>query len=378
MAPPSSKKATSSLLTYAPPLLPDYLKNVYTLKTIVGVPTSDDVIEIHADIHAFPVPNMANPEISAQLAQFLFSVQMAVYRNEYPLSAFPTDNTYTPPTIPSHISISLNPVVGAPSDEELESAHGAVRIMENLANTPFIFDPTLSTKLSQHLFNIQFARYLQDSTQGEFSQAPVRPHTPYEEPSPVVPNVATPESHTSDIGAQETTSVQSGPCRETDSDLITNRADPEPNTMAQPSPCAHEPEIIPQNMNCDLSRVVDLLIDIRRTLVATYNGMVRNAHSHRQHTVMNEKGELPWLNGLPYISPYSRTTLFGTPTESEVVSYLKWYSIGGEFVETDERISSSQVVKPRPTNSWLGFYVIVLLDNLEPFFNPHGRLGRLD
>ncbi|KAG8731496.1 hypothetical protein FRC11_003986 [Ceratobasidium sp. 423] len=261
---------------------------------------------------------------------------MAVYRNEYPPSAFLMDNTYTPPTIPSHIPISLGPVVGAPSDEELESAHSAVRIMENLANTPFIFDATLSTKLSQHLFNIQLARYLQDSTQGQFSQAPTRPHTPCEEPSLAVVNVPTSGNDTSDVGVQEPIPVESGPCRETNSESTTpNRDDPESNATAQPNLCANEPKPAPQDKNHHLAEVVDLLIDIRRTLVATYNDMVRNAHSYRQHAVMNEKGELPWLNGLPYISPHSRSTLSGPPTESVVVSYLRWYNIGGDLIEAD-------------------------------------------
>ncbi|CAE6450728.1 unnamed protein product [Rhizoctonia solani] len=120
---------------------------------------------------------------------------MAVYRNTYPLN----DNTYTPPSVPSHIPISLEPVVGAPSDEELESAHGAARTLENLANSPF-FDSAFSAKLSQHLFNIQFARYIQDSNQGSFSQKPTNspppPQTNDNEPSIVtssyVPDTANP------------------------------------------------------------------------------------------------------------------------------------------------------------------------------------------
>ncbi|KAF8684164.1 hypothetical protein RHS04_01582 [Rhizoctonia solani] len=61
---------------------------------------------------------------------------------------------YDPPSIPSHLPIRLEPVIGAPSDEEIELAHNAVRTLENLANSPF-FDSALSAKMSQHLFNIQ-------------------------------------------------------------------------------------------------------------------------------------------------------------------------------------------------------------------------------
>ncbi|CAE6473928.1 unnamed protein product, partial [Rhizoctonia solani] len=54
------------------------------------------------------------------------------------------------------------------------SVHGVIRAMDNLANSPF-FDSALKVKLSQHLFNIQFARYIEDSNQGHFTQRPPNP-----------------------------------------------------------------------------------------------------------------------------------------------------------------------------------------------------------
>ncbi|CAE6475624.1 unnamed protein product, partial [Rhizoctonia solani] len=120
---------------------------------------------------ASQVPALHDHKLSTQLAQYLFTIQMAVYRNEYPSNVFPVENIYAPPSVPSHIPISLEPVIGSPSDDQLESVHGAVRTLEGLAHSPF-YDTTFGIKLSQHLFNIQFARYIQDSNQGHFTQKP--------------------------------------------------------------------------------------------------------------------------------------------------------------------------------------------------------------
>ncbi|CAE6523343.1 unnamed protein product [Rhizoctonia solani] len=152
-------------MTYSPPPLPDYLARNHTLEVITGVPTDEQVRSIHDTIRSVNsvsnVPALYDSQLSTQLAQYLFTVQMAVYRNEYLLNVFPGENTYTPPPIPSHIPISLEPVVGAPSDEELDAAHSAVRTLENLANSPF-FDSGLNIKLSQHVFNIQFGGWYFD------------------------------------------------------------------------------------------------------------------------------------------------------------------------------------------------------------------------
>ncbi|CAE6536036.1 unnamed protein product [Rhizoctonia solani] len=157
-------------MTYSPPPLPDYLSRSHTLRVIVGVPTEEEIKAIHNTISAVNsvpnVPALDNSKLSTQLGRYLFTIQIAVYRNTYPLNEY----TYTP-SVPSHIPISLEPVVGTPSDGERESAHGVLRNLENLANGP-LFDSTFSAKLSQHMhvFDMQFARYIQDSNQGFFSQ----------------------------------------------------------------------------------------------------------------------------------------------------------------------------------------------------------------
>ncbi|CAE6535641.1 unnamed protein product [Rhizoctonia solani] len=155
---------------YTPPVLPAHLSSAYGLKTIMGFPTNEDIKAIHTAIGVVDagarVPHLYDPDLSLQLSQHLFSVQMAVYRKSYPLDLFP-DNTYTPPQLPAHIPITLEPIVGAPSKRQLKAAQDAMRVSESLGSP--LSDPDLNMQLSQHLFNLQFTRYIQDSTFGQFT-----------------------------------------------------------------------------------------------------------------------------------------------------------------------------------------------------------------
>ncbi|CAE6372296.1 unnamed protein product [Rhizoctonia solani] len=125
-----------------PPQIPAYLSDTHTLKQIVGKPTDEDVKAIHAVIRTqntmAHLPTFHNPDLSMQLSQHLFSAQLAVYRSNYSMTLLPGErNVYTPPTLPSHVPGILNEVVGAPSDEEIKSVQGALRGLENLANSTF-------------------------------------------------------------------------------------------------------------------------------------------------------------------------------------------------------------------------------------------------
>ncbi|CAE6463538.1 unnamed protein product [Rhizoctonia solani] len=145
-----------------PPRLPSYLRAVHELKPIVGKPADEDVKAIHAVIRALGavshLPTFYNPDLSMQLSQYLFGVQMAVFRASYSMELLPGEKSvFIPPELPSHIPGALNQVVGAPSDEEIKLAQSALRNTENLAISPQLFDADLSMRLSQHFFNIQFA-----------------------------------------------------------------------------------------------------------------------------------------------------------------------------------------------------------------------------
>ncbi|CCO37141.1 hypothetical protein BN14_11293 [Rhizoctonia solani AG-1 IB] len=159
-----------------PPELPDYLKNIYDLKPIAGAPKDAEVIGIHAVVHAAKkvseVPGMHDPSLLMGLADHLFSVQMARYRSNYSLITFPSDATYTPPSLPGHISISLEPISGAPSDEEIIKAQDALRLYQQFSHAPSMFDSHVNMELSQHLFDLQMARYMRCAGESKANPTP--------------------------------------------------------------------------------------------------------------------------------------------------------------------------------------------------------------
>ncbi|CAE6480704.1 unnamed protein product [Rhizoctonia solani] len=150
-----------------PPELPASFKNIHELKPIVGVPSDDEVIGIHTVMHAASrvsgVTGMHDPNFFMQLADHLFNAQMARYRSKYSLITFPSDATYVPPALPAHISAGLEPIVGAPSDDEITKVYDAIQIYQELKRIPSLFDARTNMELSQHLFNLQMARHMQTS-----------------------------------------------------------------------------------------------------------------------------------------------------------------------------------------------------------------------
>ncbi|KAG8732283.1 hypothetical protein FRC11_014671 [Ceratobasidium sp. 423] len=154
-----------------PPSLPTYLKNVYDLKPIVGVPSDDEVMGIHAIMQAANrasgIPGMHDSRLFMGLADHLFGAQMA------------------------HIPIVLEPVSGAPSDEEITKAQDAIRAYQQFSLAPSMFDVHVNMELSQHLFNIQMARYIRCAGENQPSPVPLpreiaRPASPVQavEPTP--------------------------------------------------------------------------------------------------------------------------------------------------------------------------------------------------
>ncbi|EUC58606.1 laminin domain protein, putative [Rhizoctonia solani AG-3 Rhs1AP] len=154
-----------------PPQLPASLRSIHDLKPIVGVPSDDEVISIHTVMHVASrvsgVPEMHDPKFFMQLADHLFDVQMARYRSRYSLITFPSDATYTPPALPTHISVNLEPVSGAPSDDEMSKVHEAIQTYQELRRIPSLFDARVNMELSQHLFDLQMARHMRVAGESE-------------------------------------------------------------------------------------------------------------------------------------------------------------------------------------------------------------------
>ncbi|KAL5632022.1 hypothetical protein ACGC1H_000147 [Rhizoctonia solani] len=149
----------------SPPNLPPYLNSICKLNPIVGVPSDERVIEIHTTIRVanrvVNLQGMGDFSLLSRLSEHLFNAQMARYRNKYPCSIFPTYTTYTPPVLPVHIPVKLESISGQPSQEEIIKVQNAIRAYEKLIDIPSLFDPQVNAELSQHLFDIQMARYME-------------------------------------------------------------------------------------------------------------------------------------------------------------------------------------------------------------------------
>ncbi|CAE6395095.1 unnamed protein product [Rhizoctonia solani] len=124
-----------------------------------------------------PAPGVGDPILLYQLTEHLFNVQMVRYRSSYLTTVFPENNTYTPPMLPAYISVSLEPIAGTPSDGDIMKVQEALRSYEQFSNVGSMFDPRVNMELSQHLFDLQIAKYTQKVRQNQPRS------TPHETPS---------------------------------------------------------------------------------------------------------------------------------------------------------------------------------------------------
>ncbi|CUA70779.1 hypothetical protein RSOLAG22IIIB_09114 [Rhizoctonia solani] len=300
---------------YTPPVLPVHLSSVYDLKPIVGQPTDEQVKAIHAVIGAVDagsrVPNLYGPDLSLQLSQHLFSVQMAVYRKNYPVNVFPGDNTYTPPSLPAYVPVELDPIVGAPSKEQLRAAQHAMRAVESLGNGP-LFDSDLNMQLSQYVFNLHFAQYIQDLTYGEFVPKPTG-RTPAIDP-PAPPNI--------DQGAP-----------------------PEPVPTEEPviqeNPIATAIKQQEQVMKELMTESKDVLENMNRVLIAIQRNQTTIAEWDKNHTVhvnpVNDQGIPATEFGLPQLRySYMKGGYWINLNHASMAGYLKFFGLGDGLLESDE------------------------------------------
>ncbi|KAF8594048.1 hypothetical protein BDV93DRAFT_612022 [Ceratobasidium sp. AG-I] len=367
-------------LKYMPPDLPSYLANTFELKPIIGVPTDDEVKTIHAVIRATEaaaqVPAWNNPDLSMELTQHLFDVQMARHREKYPVSIFPSTNTYTPPTIPSHIHISLEPVTGAPTDDEVKLVHSALRTSEDLIKLPSVFDPDLSMNLSQHLFDIQFARYIQRTTEGRYTSSNT---TPDEVPNRYVPaeeieNTQTLRESSSGIEpavAQEhiQRSLFAGFEHEGDPGMTTPHRNPSGESSVAIALLENTRDRIEQ-MKINKAQTDQLLAGLNDTLVDGLKSALKDTveaavgnitqvmiklHNHSArglnsghdlvyHHVVNDDAEAPIMYEVPRYNDCSGYGFWNNASDKVLVEYLKFYNIGTELFEQGDTLA----LKPVP------------------------------
>ncbi|KAG8713131.1 hypothetical protein FRC11_013205, partial [Ceratobasidium sp. 423] len=195
---------------------------------------------------------------------------------------------------------------GAPSDEELDSAHNAVRTLEGLAHGPF-FDSILSVKLSQHLFNIQFARYIRDSDQGHFAQRPMNPPPPPQanDNEPAAPDTGRQTKVTDQAGPQNTPPAGLDPGGPTTQAALPNHGISELISILKSQVTSDQFSSALQETNQLLSGNNELLTDIRRTLASTQiltfpnetNISGTQPHKYHSYRKSNNEGEIPWVCG---------------------------------------------------------------------------------
>ncbi|QRW24064.1 laminin domain protein [Rhizoctonia solani] len=137
-----------------PPVLPPYLKAICDLQPIVGVPSDEEIIGVHAVVRVanqvVNVPDICDSMLLAGLSEHLFDVQMAKYRSKHSKKLSLAGTIYIPPQLPPHLP------------RQLEIKYTEV---------PSMFDPQLDAELSQHLFDLQMAKYMERRVSGQINHA---------------------------------------------------------------------------------------------------------------------------------------------------------------------------------------------------------------
>ncbi|KAG8757320.1 hypothetical protein FRC11_004649 [Ceratobasidium sp. 423] len=342
-----------------PPRLPAYLSDMYDLKPIVGTPVDEDVKTIHAAIRSqntiAHLPAFFNPDLSMQLSQHLFGAQLAVYRASYSMTLLPGDkNIYIPPAIPAHIPGTLNEVVGAPSDEDIKSVQGVIRSLENLANSPQLFDADLSMKLSQHMFNLQFARYVQDSADGHFvsETEPEEPHPTIPRPAKVTPDTAPNEiadlgneAQNIPTGAEQAPKVPLEPAQLGETivnaikDAMKETNDVLKNINQAPPGLG---DIIAKSIKDATSETKEVLENMNRILMlikrdqSTVGGVDHYYHIYKDP--LNQQGMAASEYGLPRLrfGYYHGAHYIFWLKPDQIARYLKFFGVGADLVQGGE------------------------------------------
>ncbi|KDN38373.1 LOW QUALITY PROTEIN: hypothetical protein RSAG8_09577, partial [Rhizoctonia solani AG-8 WAC10335] len=344
----SSTNDGHETISLVPPQLPPFLANVFNLKPILGNPNRDEVKLVHEAVralHNFPhTSELRNTDLSIELSQHLFDIQMTCHRQKYPTSVLnhpPSDIVYDPPTLPAYIPVELKPVSGPPSNEEVASVHTALRISDSFANVPSVFDPDVHVQLSQHLFDIQLARHVQHLIMKRTAPANSAPQNQTVSHGVLGGTGASgnPETHTSPI----VTPIQDAGSTEI-----------QPSTLEQSNSSNEATGHQNPNERNEPHRATELMIEIRdrldtvsRILVGTQNSLARGFNSSSchssyngngigynlgAHSLINDHGEVPEIYNLPtFKCPGNRRSVsfaINNLPENELAQYLRFYNLG--------------------------------------------------
>ncbi|QRV97147.1 laminin domain protein [Ceratobasidium sp. AG-Ba] len=285
-----------------------------------------------------------------KLSQHLFNLQMARYRDRYPI---PLNTTYTPPVLPPHVPVLLEQVTGNPTDEQVKAVQTALRFSESFVSIPSVFDADLSMNLSQHLFDLQFERYLRQVLGRDPAPAQVSPpeHPVPAHSSDVAPN--NPLGVSDDDGSLTLPVTSDSPILhsaastsdETHLNLGTNteRATNQTEDSLNSRRLDREPATNHEDTNHVLLDIKMLLGDIKQFMVRSYNltakalnGTCYAGDVNICHSLINEKGEDPELAGLPSLATLSRHLhrMSSHGVDNTVLArYLHLYGLADGFFE---------------------------------------------
>ncbi|CUA67643.1 hypothetical protein RSOLAG22IIIB_07501 [Rhizoctonia solani] len=352
----SATNDSHEAIPLVPPQLPPFLANVFNLKPIVGNPSHGEVKLVHDAVRALNnflhTPELRDTDLSIELSQHLFDIQMVCHRQKYPTNVLPSDVIYDPPSLPVHIPIELKPVTGPPSNEEVASVHAALRISESFVNVPSIFDPDLHIQLSQHLFDIQLARHVQRSiTRRSASALSTSNNQTVPQGGPAQTDVSDPPVTYASPSTTPGQVVESTETRYPPPE----QPNPSYETASHPNPS----ETNERHRTTDLMvEIRDALKNVNRLLVGTQNSLARGfnsstvsycsgniSHNPGAHSLMNDHGEVPESYSLPtftftrdstgfYYAKFSVDSL----TENILARYLHFYGIGGEMIEEGKEL----------------------------------------
>ncbi|KAF8600145.1 hypothetical protein BDV93DRAFT_546494 [Ceratobasidium sp. AG-I] len=344
---------------YTPPRLPSYFSNSFNLKPVTGVPSDAEVKMIHAAIRTVDsvshVSALCDLGLTMDLAQHLFDVQMARYRDKYPVNIFPSTNTFTPPTLPSHINVSLDPVTGVPSDDEVKLVHLALRASENLANAPVIFDPDLSMNLSQHLFNIQFARYIQRSTEGHHT---VQDGSPSDTGNPETGSSERPAERNEIRGVPSNTALGlDQPAFEHEGDPVTHGSRSISHAPSTAVALSEDARGIIEQLKINLEQTDQRLVGIQdvlrdelkdglknvtRLMIKLHNHSARgfnSEHAYAYHHIVDENGGAPTTYAVPHVQHSGGTYFWNWVEDSTLAQYLQYYNLAAELLEQGDTVT---------------------------------------
>ncbi|CUA74832.1 hypothetical protein RSOLAG22IIIB_05727 [Rhizoctonia solani] len=317
-----------------PPDLPSYLRAVQDLQPIVGKPTDEEIKAIHAVIRALNsivhLYTVYDPNLSVQLSQHLFGAQMGTYRISSQLLDDPIIKGY----IHTSNSTFTHPKYAQPNRRHaIKSRHSiSAKCAEKCRKLgPRLFDADLNMRLSQHLFDLQFARYMHDLTQDQSPSGsgpePLPVPEPVEEPQyissvdPPAPNLESGEEINTPIPQPEQ-------IPETHSGLAQLS-----EIMKETRDATRESKVVLENMN-------RVLMSIKRDQCMT---IPSDTDSVVQKDPLNQRGVLASECGLPPLRcTYDPTYRGGcsdmTLSDDDLVRYLKFFDTGADLINEGEKI----------------------------------------